>query len=195
MRKAALPLIILAGMLVGCSTHQVPMTYNPASVTGKPMATTPDVELLGVTDSRKYTGTHLGAIRGGYGNALKTLEAPRPVAEVVRQAFADGLAARGLLSQANAGRYGLDVTVEKLDCSQLVRREAHARFRVSVLDKTSGRPVLAKTFEDNRTDEGTLAGGIFGSVEVLGKMANDSMQAAIDRALDDPTFLTVIGAR
>ena len=194
MRKVAFGALMAAGLLSACGTHQVPMTYNSAAVAQKPAAAKPDVEVLTVTDSRKYTGRHLGAIRGGYGNTLKTLETSQPVKDVVNQAFTDGLAARGLLARGGGGHYGLDVTVEKLDCSQLVRREAHARFQVTVFDKITGRPIYTKMYEDNRADEGTLAGGVFGSVEALGKIANDSMQAAVDQALDNPALLTVVGA-
>lgn len=195
MRTAALYALTVVGMLGACTTHEVTMTYNPYSVQ-KPAAVKPDVEVLTVTDMRKYTGKHLGAIRGGYGNALKTIEASGPVKDVVHKAFADGLNARGLLATGNGGRYGLDVTVERLDCSQLVRREAHARFQVTVLDKSTGRPIYTKTVEDNREDMGNLfAAGVFGSVGDLTKLTNDSMQAAVDQSLDNPAFLTVVGAR
>ncbi|WP_431859633.1 hypothetical protein [Azospirillum sp.] len=195
MRKAAVGALMAAGLLGACSTHQVPMTYNAGVVAQKPPAAKADVEVLSVTDARKHTGKHLGAIRGGYGNTLKTLEMARPANDVVRQAFVDGLGARGLLAQGNGARYGLDITVDKLDCSLLMRPEAHARFQVSVLDRTTGRPVYTKAYEDNRSGDATLAAGIFGSVEDLGKMANDSMQAAVDQALDNGAFLTVVGAR
>lgn len=195
MRKAGLAALVAAGLLGACTTHQVTMTYSLAAVQPPPAAK-PDIEVLAVTDSRRYTGKHLGAIRGGYGNTLKTIEASGPVKDLVHRAFEDGLSARGLLAPADRGRYGLDITVEKLDCSQLVRKEAHARFQVTVLEKNSGRPVYSKTVEDNREDMGNLfATGVFGSVEELSKLANDSMQAAVDQALDNPALLTVIGAR
>lgn len=195
MRKTALGALMAVGLLGACTTHQVTMAYNPTSAQ-KPAPAKPDVEVLSVTDSRKYTGKHLGAIRGGYGNTLKTIETASPVKEVVRKAFVDGLNARGLLAPANGGRFGLDVTVEKLDCSQLVRKEAHARFLVSVLDKATGRPVYSKIVEDNREDMGNLfATGVFGSVDELTKLTNDSMQAAVDQALDNSAFLTVVGMR
>lgn len=195
MRKTALYALMAAGFLGACSTHQVPMTYSPSAVQ-KPMSTKPNVDVISVTDSRKYTGKHLGAIRGGYGNAVKTIEASGPVKDVVRKAFEDALDARGLLAPAKDGSYGLDIVVEKFDCSQFVRKEAHARFRVTVLDKKTGQPVYSKVSTDNREDTGNpFATGIFGSVEELTKLANDSMQATIDEALDNPAFLTVVGAR
>ncbi|NUB31823.1 hypothetical protein [Azospirillum brasilense] len=195
MRKVALCALMAASLLGACSTHQVPMTYDPAAVQRPPLAK-PNVEVLAVTDARKYTGKHLGAIRGGYGNALKTIEASGPVKDVVHKAFEDALNARGLLASTDGGGYGLDITVEKLDCSQLIRKEAHARFRVTVLEKGTGQPVYSKVVEDNREGAGNpFITGVFGSVEELRKMANDSMQAAIDQAIDNPAFLTVVRAR
>ena len=127
---------------------------------------------------------------------MKTIQASGPVKDVVLKAFEDALDARGLLAAANGGSYGLDITVEKLDCSQLLRREAHARFRVTVLDKRTGQPVYSKEVTDSREEMGDpFATGVFGSVEELTKLTNDSMRAAIDQALDNPAFLTVVGAR
>ncbi|WP_168220321.1 YajG family lipoprotein [Azospirillum thermophilum] len=171
------------------------MTYNRAAVSATLPKAKPTVEVFGVTDSRKNSSTRIGAIRGGFGNPIKTLEASAPVKDVVRQAFLDGLSARGLLAAPGAGSYGIELTVKRLDSSQLVRREAHSDFVFSVIEKTSGRQIYSKDVADNRADEGSLAGGILGSVEELRKITNDSLQAAVDQALDNPAFLSVIGVR
>jgi len=47
-------------------------------------------------DQRDVPANWLGAIRGGFGNPLKYLESDRPVAEIVKIAFIDGLQARGI---------------------------------------------------------------------------------------------------
>ncbi len=175
--------------LGACSTHQVPMDYDAAAV-AKPASATPTVEVISVDDARKYKGAHLGAIRGGYGNALKTLEATQPVKDVVRKAFTDGLAARGMLSRAGASQYGMEITVDRLDCSQLVRREAHAKFQVALVDKATGQRVYTKASSDDRIDNGNIMEtGVFGSVDELHKLVKASMQTAVDQALDDPILL------
>lgn len=179
---------VLGLLVAGCSTHQVDMAYSPAAVV-KPAAATPTVNVVSVSDNRKHKGAHLGAIRGGYGNAIKTIEASQPVKDVVRQAFTDGLAARGMLAQTGGAQYGLEITVDRLDCSQLVRREAHAKFQLALVDQASGQKVFSKTAEDDRTDSGSLVEtGIFGSVEDLHRLVKASMQAAVDQALDDSMF-------
>ena len=189
-------LVASLGLLAaGCSTHQVDMIYMPTAAV-KPTDVKASVEVFSVSDSRKYTGSRLGAIRGGYGNALKTLETKEPVRDVVRKAFLEGLTNRGLLAPSGTGQYGLEVDVTKLDCSQYVRREAHAQFRITILDKATGRPTYTTVAEDDRVNEGSLVeNGIFGSVEELRKLANEAMQAAVDRALDGPGFQLAVGAR
>ncbi len=189
-------LVCLLGLGVSaCSNTAVDLTYNRAAVTAKPVAAKPVVEMLSVTDARKNPSTRIGAIRGGFGNPLKTLEVSTPVKDIVRQAFLDGLGARGLLASPGSGAYGIELTVKRLDSSQLMRREAHSDFLVTVIDKASGRPIYAKQVEDNRADGEASGAGIFGSVEELRAYTNDSLQAAVDKALDNPLFLAAIGVR
>ena len=185
--------IAVAGLMIsGCSTTPVSLSYNPALA--KQAAIMPVVEVNSVMDQREDTSNRIGAIRGGFGNPLKKLETPVPVKDVVRDTFVEGLRARGLLADGNTGTYGLQIGVKRLDSSQLVRREAHSKFDISVIDKASGKHVYSKTAEDNRSDEGSLATGILASTEDLRKITNDSLQAAIDQALDDIGFLTAIKA-
>jgi hypothetical protein len=113
---------------------------------------------------------------------------------VVRDTFVEGLHARGLLADGNTGTYGLQIGVKRLDSSQLVRREAHSKFDISVIDKASGKHVYSKTAEDNRSDEGSLATGILASTEDLRKITNDSLQAAIERPIN-PSRRTVKRSR
>ena len=71
----------------------------------------------------------IGTIRGGYGNPLKRLASDVPVDQVVAQAFAAGLAARGLHAPGEgASPYVLAVTIHQFDANQYVRREATADF-------------------------------------------------------------------
>jgi len=87
--------------LAACGTAAVPMSYSPA-VPPRPVLTARPVVSVGpVMDERgdgQANTSQFGTIRGGYGNPVRRLAAPMPVAEVVRQAFRDALAARGLLA-------------------------------------------------------------------------------------------------
>jgi len=191
MRRAWMVGLVALG-LSGCGSTPVKLTYSPAGVAAKTASAQPVVEVADIADARKNASPRIGAIRGGYGNPVKTLDAAVPVKDMVRQAFSDGLAARGLLAAPGSGAYELNITIKRLDSSQLMRREAHAHFDLALSEKGSGRPAFQRGFEDDRVDQGDL-GGVFGDVEVLRKFTNDSLQAAIDKALDDPAFIAAIG--
>ncbi|MCW2237860.1 YajG family lipoprotein [Azospirillum canadense] len=170
----------------------MPLAYNAATTVEKPAAAAQAIELTGVTDARKYTGTRLGAVRGGYGNPAITIETTEPVQAIVRKAFSDGLAARGMLATTSAAPYGLDIKVERLDCSQLVRQEAHARFQLTLVDKATGQVVYDKTVENNRTGMARYSETEnVNWVDELRAMTNDSLQASVDQALDNPLLHSV----
>jgi len=168
-----------------CSTTPVGLTYDSgkaASVAkGKP-----SVDVMVVTDGRKHDPNWLGAIRGGFGNPLKTLETPVPVKDVVKIAFADGLKARNLLE--SNGRHAMELDVQQFDCNQFVRREAHAKVGVSIVERASGRSVFKQNYEADKVSGSliTMDAGIFASVDDLRKVANEALQDVVDRALDDP---------
>jgi hypothetical protein len=190
-RLFALSLLCLG--LAACGTTQLPMTYTP---TVQPVAVSRPVVALGsVTDQRQDGRENpywIGTIRDGFGIPMKRLEAPAPATEVVRQAFADALAARGMLAPA-APRYLLNVTILQFDANQYSRREATAEFMVT-LTTSSNAPVL--TDRERAYQVGgsmiTLSSGIFGSVEDLRGIALSTMSQAIDRILDKPGFAAAL---
>lgn len=190
-RIFALSLLCLG--LAACGTTQMPMTYAP---TVQPVAVArPMVALGGVTDQRQDGRENpywIGTIRDGFGIPMKRLEASSPVTEVVRQAFADALAARGMLGPA-APRYVLNVTILQFDANQYSRREATAEFTVT-LTTSSNAPVLAdreRTYQVGGSMI-TLSKGIFGSVEDLQGIAMSTMSQAIDRILNKPSFAAAL---
>jgi hypothetical protein len=98
----------------GCSTTIVDLPYVQATA-GVPRQS-PIVEMGLVTDQRTNEARSLGAIRNGYGGALKSLQTPVPVADVIKAAFESGLIARGLAASPAQGKYQLNVFVLKFDC-------------------------------------------------------------------------------
>lgn len=189
---------IVCGMtlaLSACSTTPVDLRYAPTeqSNISRPQHRS-ILEISSVTDYRSQPSNYIGAIRGGFGNRLNTLESPITVKELVQRGFADALRARGLLAQAGNGRYALDVGIRRFDSSQLVRREAHVHFNIGLVDRSSGRRVYEKDVSVDRVAGGirSLDSGGFGSTEDLRRLANETMQAAIDEALNEPAFLSAI---
>jgi len=190
--------LILATVLVlsGCSTTEVDLIYDASAVTNPPVGVAPkSVKILMVNDGRGTDPFWLGAIRGGFGNPLKTLKTKKPVKEVVEKAFAEGLRSRGLLASSE-GKFGMEVIINKLDCSQYVRREAHVRIFVSLVELSSSRTVYARDINvDNVTGgDNIFDAGIVADVEDLRKVANQALKQAVDKVLDDRQFVSALTA-
>ncbi len=189
---------ILAALICGCaltsacSTTQTSLPYDASRAVKVGAPAKAKVEIVSVTDNRKHDANWLGAIRGGYGNPLKTLVTEGPVKDEVKSAFAQGLKARGLTGDGST--YAMRLDVEQFDCNQYVRREAHARIDVSLVDKISGQTAYRrKAVSDLVT--GSLISldvGVFADVEDLRKVANAALQDAVDQVLNDPAFVTLV---
>jgi hypothetical protein len=145
-----------------------------------------------VTDQRdEKDPTYIGAIRGGFGNPLKTLTTAKPVGDEVHDAFVGALRARGLYDAG--GRLTLAVTLTELSANQMARREGHTSFRL-VLTGTGGQP-LYQDEEDVLKINGslvTLDAGVFASIDDLRTIADLSLSTAIDQALDKPGFQAAV---
>lgn len=155
----------------------------------------PALTLGTVTDTRKHAPNWLGAIRGGYGNPLKTIVTDGPVTGAVSKALTAGLEARGLAS-ASAG-LRLDVVVVQFDCNQYARREAHVKLALKLVDAATGAVVYEKLTEIDKVNGSVLSlrTGIFASTEDLRAIANEALQAAVDFALDDPGLRAALAVR
>lgn len=188
-------LLSLLGLgLAACGTTQMSMPYTPAA---QPVSVSRPVVALGtVTDSREEgrEDPHwIGTIRGGFGNPVKRLEAPVPVSDVVRQAFSDALAARGMLA-TGAPRYVLSVDIIQFKSDQVGRREATVEFRVTLTPAAGGAAVLQDRELANQVGGSliTFSAGVFGSLDDLRAIALSTMSQAIDRILDKPTFAAAL---
>ena len=194
MRLASL---LLAGLLAACGTTQSPMAYAP-TVPVSATAARPLVAVVQPVANQRRAGSDdprwIGTIRGGYGNPVKTLEADRPVDQVVAGAFADALAARGLQAGTGAGRYALAITIYQFDANQYVRREATADFSIRVTERATGREVWTDRTKAYNVDGSilSLSTGVFASVDDLKRVALRSMSEAVDTLLDKPGFRAAI---
>lgn len=185
MKKVFFPLLYLA--LIGCSTTQVQMQHEPY---GGEKTDNPIIAIGQFSDYRKHDPNWLGAIRGGYGNPLKTLETPKPVKDVVRDAFQDGLRQRGLLASADDAKYILNVDIQQYDCNQYVRKESHIKLDIKVVDIKSNQQVFSDRIAVDNVEGSILSmkTGVFGSVEELKNLAEKTLAQAVDNALDSPGF-------
>ncbi|MBI2241910.1 MAG: SHOCT domain-containing protein [Magnetospirillum gryphiswaldense] len=178
-------------LLAACTTTPTTLSYNPSAVRQSAPAKA-SVAVDAITDSRKHDANWLGAIRGGFGNPLKTLVTDVPVKDVVADAFRAGLSARGL--NTTNSKYVMSLNVVQFDCNQYVRREAHARIDMVLHDRATGAEAFRKTASADLVvgDLITMDAGIFAEVEDLRKVANDALQQAVDMALDDPAFVRLV---
>ena len=194
---AVLPMLLA---VAACGATQAPMGYAP-TVAIQPAATArPVLQVAAQVTNERRTGredpTWIGTIRGGYGNPLKALHAPEPVDQVVRKAFADGLAARGLNSPGVNSLYVLAITVHQFDANQYIRREATADFSVVVTERATGREVWRGREKVYIVDGSilSLGVGVFASVEDLQRVALQAMNEAVDKLLDKPELRAAIRA-
>lgn len=184
-----LAVIGAATLIAGCSTHTGGLRYTTPERHARVPEGSPPVVLGAFTDKRGEPPTWLGAIRGGFGNQLKSIESDQPVSALVREAFADGLRARGISLSGAAGRPTLTGAVEILQGDQYARRGAEAKVAVSVVD-AQGRPIFARTYDSNLVDGSlvTLSAGVFGSPELLRELIARALSEVVDKALNDPAL-------
>jgi uncharacterized lipoprotein YajG len=186
--EAAHRAVICVAMLLisACSTNSVNLSYKPPATVIPKAQDAPTITVGSFVDQRGETATWFGAIRGGYGNPLKKLEATPSVSAVVQTAFKDGLQSRGLLSNTGDGTYQLSGMIKKFDCSQYVRREAHAEIEVHIFDK-AGKQVFSQTYTADELEGSLLAlnVGVFASVETLRALAEKSLSEVVDKSLDN----------
>ena len=184
--------LLLALFAAGCSSTATNLSYNPPR---PPMvhAGAPAILTVTVSDNRadESDPNYVGAIRGGFGNPLKTITSKRPIAVEVQEAFQQALTARHILGEG--GRDRLVVQVTKLSGNQYVRRDARAAFNLQILD-ASGRTIYQDAVDVNRINGSviTFDAGIFASTDDLLAITRQAMTDAIDQALDKPGFLAAL---
>jgi len=185
MARAAL--LLAALFLLGACVPRtvVEFSYRPGvsldRLSGPPLR-------VEVQDQRRRPADSAGEVRGLMGSTAGRATTSRPVAELVREGFEAGLAARGL-ALAPPGQAGpvLAVALQQFDAVQVVQRGATARFSVRLLDP-AGRELWRRD-EMQRENDRTLGGGagtapVSGLAPILARLLRNS----VDKVLDDPGF-------
>jgi hypothetical protein len=180
--------LLLAALLpvAACTTtSQVSLDYVPA--TGQMRPGPAEFSVREFSDQRGVEPLLLGTVRTQVGTPIERVQTRVPVAQVVTNAFAYGLEARGMLSQRGTSRYVITGEVQELYVQMLVRPYARAKVRVTVLDSSSGQIVHSEIFQGDRQGPAYVPGS--GSpVPMLRDLASGALQDAVDRALDDPVL-------
>jgi uncharacterized lipoprotein YajG len=180
--------LVAASLLSACGTTSVGLKYAAQATTEPWVQPAPAIKVAAFDDKRGEPETWLGAIRGGFGNPLKTLESDQSVSRLVQAAFADGVRARGATLADDSARVRISGVVRRLDCIQIVRREANAEIDVTVTDAASGAKRFSRSYAATNL-EGSLISlntGVFASVDDLRVVLEKTLQNVVDKALDDP---------
>ena len=172
--------------LFGCSTHMTKLEYEGSGVNTKD--TTPSINQVIVSDERGTESNWLGAIRGGYGNVLKSLRTEESTNIVVDQMYTDALSKSGIYDESKDLPYRLNVKITKFDCSYYWNREAHAYVDVSLIDNSTSSTRFSKSYKTDQVDPGSGA-GIFGDVDTLRNLAESTMNQTVDKMLTDSEFI------
>ena len=130
----------------------------------------------------------VGAIRGGYGNPLKTLHSAKPINDTVREAFVAALAARGVRVEPGSNDKSISVVVTDFEADSMMRSEAKIRMTVTVADLATGRQLYRDEVGENPVEWTGAGGGIFGSPQALQGLTERTMNRVIDEVSDNPTF-------
>jgi ABC-type uncharacterized transport system auxiliary subunit len=177
--------------LAGCSTHATKVVYE-GDGSGIHNAE-PVVGQIVVSDQRGTDSNWLGAIRGGYGNRLKTLRTERSTDQVVDEIYTTALTAAGIYASSEEAPFQLNVDLTKFDCSYYFNREAHAHVNVSLQRRTDSSLVFRKVYKTDLAESGVGA-GIFGDVDTLRDLAEQAMNETVDKMLNDSEFEEALGA-
>ena len=185
----------IAGLLVcvllfsGCTTtHLVDLDYegNPAT---NNMITSGIGEIV-VTDDRGTDPNWLGAIRGGYGNRLKTLRTEVPTNESVEDVYRQALAQYGYLDEPDGGVRFI-ASIKKFDCSYYWNREAHAHIGIYLIDRDNNEVLFRRQFRSDPIERGVGA-GIFGNVDTLRDLAELALNQTVDKAMRHRAFIAAL---
>jgi hypothetical protein len=191
--RARVGILVVFMALAGCSTNHVALKYQAAAALPNGRAI---VQVGQFADARNVDPHWLGAVRSGWGTPLKTLVTDDAISEVVRNGFKAGLASRGLLLDAADAPVTLSAIVQKFDCSQYVRREAHAVIAVRLVETASGKALLNEVFERHLVIENPniFDAAAFASANDLQVVAVRLLKEVIDTSLDSATIKQALAA-
>lgn len=176
-------------LISACSTHMTKVEYEGNGQTAG--ETEPVVGQVVVSDSRGTESNWLGAIRGGYGNRLKTLRTDESTDVMVDRMYTSALGRAGIYSSSDTAPFQLNIQITKFDCSYYFNREAHAHVNVSLKRNLDALVSFEKSYKTDLAESGVGA-GIFGDVDTLRDLAEDAMNQTIDKMLGDTEFIEAL---
>ncbi len=173
---------LTATLLSGCVSSQVSLDYQPR--TGQIMRGNSEFAVGTFANMRREGPFFLGTVRMPLGAPVENVMTRTPVEEIVANAFAHALDARGMLTRQSSAKYVVTGEVLDLYCQQIVHPYGYARLRVNVVRAGSGQVVFSRVYTGERQSTAYRPGS--GSpVPLLRELTSRALQDAVDAALDD----------
>lgn len=185
-------LLVLVTGLAACSTTDASLVYTGPAI---PFASGPPVvgSVIGTDLRNEKDPGWYGAVRGGFGNPIKVLRTPGPLADTVALAFSNALARRGLIGPPASAPLTMQVEIATFFSDQVINRESTIDLNL-VLRRRSDHAVIYRDAisTDMHEDNDPFSVGIFGSIEKLRAFNERTLDLLIDKALSKPGFLVAI---
>jgi uncharacterized lipoprotein YajG len=182
MNKLFIVVLMVVSLAACSSTYSGSLKYFSPTTLSKASPSAQNVTVGTFLDQRSVPPNWLGAIRGRVGQPLKNLESDRPVAELVKIAFTDGMRARGIAIDGASGLFQISGVIKKLECNQLVRREANVEIEITILDK-QGMQRFVRSYTALNSEEGSPHWRA--SPDDLRATLEKTLSEVNDKALDD----------
>ena len=187
--SAAIASVLLLG---GCVSSQVSLDYLPRP--GQMMRGNPEFAVGQFLNMRREGPFYLGTVRMPLGAPVENVTTRTPIEQIVSNAFAHALDARGMLNTGSGVKYVITGEVLDLYCQQIVHPYGYARLRVNVVRAGSGEVVYSRVYTGERQSTAYRPGS--GSpVPLLRELTSRALQDAVDAALDDREMRARIGNR
>jgi len=192
MRTLTLPILLPITLLMfGCAPYVPSIRYEPPQELMVGQQVNLSIEVGAFADNRGTDSHWLGAVRNGVGAVVKKLLTEKPTSEVVRAAFIEALAARGITESKSTARIAIEGTIIKFDCSTLFDYEAHAHLKVDVVSLPTRAVIFSKSYRTDNTMDG-FGGGLYGGYKDLGLLAQKTLNETIDKFFADPAFVAAL---
>lgn len=173
-------LLALVCFVAACSSPGS-LSYTPETPPIPALGLRDTVSAVVVYDSRDEKPNRLATIRGGYGNPLKVLDTPIPVADVVAAVWTTALNRRQML--APTGPFRFQIVMKTLYGDQFMGRKAELLMDLAVYNR-AGQVVYRDTVKDGSYNFTLFDNGIFASIDDLRKKVEILLSQGIDRMLD-----------
>lgn len=142
------------------------------------------------TDGRGVADRHLGQIHGKTSTEHKKIETSRPVAEIVSSVVAKSLKSRQMTPEGVAPKWTLSGTIREFACEQVAAVGISVDLQIRLTKAGSSTPSYSKSFTAEKIASATTQKE--GNDAELQKLAAQTLQTAVDRALDDEELRQVL---